>query len=235
MNIGNEKRKKDIVIMGYIVFIIGIIYAISRGNIFESMLGIRALPSLITMVVAGEYFETIDLPFEYMGSRELDVDAVDLAEWRYILGAEHGESLWTFVIDSEEEFMDLYGNHGVDENYVEDFDFENYILLISANSPISAVRISERDRMWDGDMPYVCAEFTYKTEYVRNRMYYHRLPRKEFKFCRKGEIITRKLHIYATPYEKREKPAYGSKQIQFVDSNPFWPKWGWAFSKFNTV
>lgn len=228
-------NKKEAVVIGYIIFIVSIIYAISKGSLLQSMLGMHALPSLITMAIATEYFETIDLPFEYMGNSELDTDAVGLAEWRYILGAEHEESLWTFVIDNEEEFIDLYRDYGVDGSYVEDFDFENYILLISANSPISAVRISERDRMWEEDIPYVCAEFTYKTEYVRNRMYYHRLPRKEFKFRRKGEIITRKLHIYATPYEEREKPAYGSKQIQFVDSNPFWPKWGWAFSKFNNA
>ncbi len=228
-------NKKEMVVIGYIIFIVSIIYAISKGSILESMLGIHALPSIITMIVATEYFETIDLPFEYMGSSELEVDAVGLSEWRYILGAEHGESLWTFAIDDEEEFINLYGNYGVDGSYVEDFDFENYILLISTNSPISAVRISERDRMWDGDIPYVCAEFTYKTEYERNMMYYHRLPRTEFKFWRKGEIIIRKLHIYTIPYEDRKKPEYGSKQIQFVDSNPFWPKWGWAFSKFNTM
>ena len=228
-------KRKEAVIMVYIILIVSTIYAASKGNIFASILGIHALPSLITMMTAAEYFETIDLPFEYIGSSELDVDAVGLSEWRYILGAEQKESLWTFVIDSEEEFEDLYGDYGVDGRWVEDFDFENYILLISANSPISAVRISERDRMWDGDTPYVCAEFTYKTEYERNRMYYHRLPRDNFKFKRKGEIITRKLHIYAPAYEEREKPAYGSKQIHFVDSDPFWSKWGWAFDKLNNV
>lgn len=39
MNIGNEKRKKDIVIMGYIVFIIGIIYAISRETFLNRCWG----------------------------------------------------------------------------------------------------------------------------------------------------------------------------------------------------
>lgn len=228
-------NRKETVIMIYIVLIVSMIYAGSKEGILGTVLGIHALPSLITLVVATEYFETIDLPFEYIGSSQLDIDAVGLAEWRYILGADYRERLWTFVVDDEEEFINLYKNHGVDGSYVEDFDFENYILLISMNRPISAVRISEKDRMWKEDIPYVCAEFTYKTEYEDNRVYYHRLPRTEFKFRRKGEIITRKLHLYATPYEERKKPAYGSKQIQFVDSNPFFPKWGWAFDKFNTI
>lgn len=228
-------KRKEIVIMVSVILAVGMIYVGSREGVLFTVLGAHALPSIITVLVATEYFDAIDLPFEYMGSSELDVDKVGLAEWRFILGAEHRERLWTFVIDDEEEFINLYKDHGMDERYVENFDFENYILLISANRPISAVRISEKDRMWEGDIPYVCAEFTYKTEYETNRMYYHRLPRKEFKYRRKGGIITRKLHIYATPYEERDKPAYGSKQIQFVDSNPFWPKWGWAFSKFNTM
>lgn len=226
-------KRKQIVVMVYIVLLVSILLGKASRYSALGLLSTPLIAPIITILVGTEYLEAMDVPFEYMGSAKLDNESVGMADWRYAQYAAQDEKQWTFVIESEEEFRSEYEEHGVDGSYVENFDFENNILLISLNRPISSVRISERDRVWKDDVPYVCADFTYKTECENNVMYYHKLPRIELNFMRKSEIISTKLHMYNIPYEEREKPAYGSKQTQHVDKNPVWPRWGWAFDMFN--
>jgi hypothetical protein len=227
--------KKKIVIAVYIISLVMIL----AGGTFRTMIlfdwSLPLLPQALVMLAGGEYFDRMDLPFEYLGSARVNDEEVGLADWRSIQYDYADRQQWTFVCDSREEFEERFEKHGIEGKLVRDFDFENNILLLSYTRPIHSVGISERNRMWKDELPYVYADFTYQAECETNVMYYQALPRVELNFKKGEKIETYPLHIYDTPYEERENPEYGDGQLRRVDGDRLFPKWGWAVEKVNTI
>ena len=232
---GDMNTKKKIVIAVYIISLVMIL----AGGGFRTMIlfdwSVPLLPQALVMLVGGEYFDRMDLPFEYLGSARVNDEEVGLADWRSIQYDYADRQQWTFVVDSREEFEERFEKHGIDGKLVRDFDFENNILILSYTRPIHSVGISERNRMWKDKIPYVCADFTYQAECETNVMYYQALPRVELSFKKGEKIEVYPLHIYDTPYEERENPEYGDGQLRRVDGDRLFPKWGWAAEKVNTI
>jgi len=196
--------RKKIVIAVYIISLVMIL----AGGGFRTMIlfdwSVPLLPQALVMLVGGEYFDRMDLPFEYLGSAQVNDEEVGLADWRSIQYDYADRQQWTFVVDSREEFEERFEKHGIDGELVRDFDFENNILLLSYTRPIHSVGISEKYRMWKDELPYVYADFTYQAEQETNVMYYQALPRVELNFKKDGKIEAYPLHIYDTLMRKEK-------------------------------
>ena len=118
----------------------------------------------------------------------------------------------------------------MESELVKGFDFENNILLITINRPLSSVRIMERNTGWKDGKPYASAEFTYKKECEDDTVCFHSLPRVILKYKnRGGEIITSRLSLWKIRYDSRENPPNKVYQIQSVDYTEAARKWIWAF------
>ena len=229
-------KMKRILVM--IIYIVSLAMILVGGNFRTRILfdwSGPLLPQVLIMLVSGEYFDRMDLPFEYLGSSKVNNEEVGLADWRSIQYDYADRQQWTFVVDSREEFEERFEKHGIDGKLVRNFDFESNILLLSYTRPIHSVGISEKKRMWKDELPYVYADFTYQAEQEQNVMYYQALPRVELNFKKGEKIHTYPLHIYDTPYEERENPEYGEGQLRRVDGDRLFPKWGWALEKINTI
>ena len=149
-------KMKRILVM--IIYIVSLAMILVGGNFRTRILfdwSGPLLPQVLIMLVSGEYFDRMDLPFEYLGSSKVNNEEVGLADWRSIQYDYADRQQWTFVVDSREEFEERFEKHGIDGKLVRNFDFENNILLLSYSRPIHSVGISEKKRMWKDELPYV--------------------------------------------------------------------------------
>lgn len=190
--------------------------------------------AVINMMVSLNYIDARGLKFEYIGRDELDREKAEEAEWSGVLDVSLYEKQWTFIADTEEEYQTEYAAYGMESELVKGFDFENNILLITINRPLSSVRIMERNTGWKDGKPYASAEFTYKKECEDDTVCFHSLPRVILKYKnRGGEIITSRLSLWKIRYDSRENPPNKVYQIQSVDYTEAARKWIWAFKYFN--
>lgn len=170
----------------------------------------------ITYMVADEYYSAINVPYHYIGCEMVDQERT--AFYYY-------NEPWAFVIDNREDFETVYAEYGMDETYVEGFDYTENILVLSINYPINQIYALERKVTWQGGIPYISPEFSYQNKMEKGMIYYYEVPRTEVQYEREDEVYTTNLHL--------SNPVYSQKKREHINFFPFFNKWGWAFDKFN--
>ena len=146
-----------------IICFLWVITIIVDKNPREAALFVTSEPvigSIINMIVSWNYINARDLSFEYIGRDELDRGKAEKAEWNEILDVSLYEKQWTFIVDSEAEYQTEYAVYGMESELVSEFDYDNNILLITINRPLSSVRIMEHNTGWKAGIPYASPEFT---------------------------------------------------------------------------
>lgn len=220
-----------------IICFLWVVTIIVDKNPREAALFVTSEPvigSIINMIVSWNYINARDLSFEYIGRDELDRGKAEKAEWNEILDVSLYEKQWTFIVDSEAEYQTEYAVYGMESELVSEFDYDNNILLITINRPLSSVRIMEHNTGWKAGIPYASPEFTYDKECVDDTVCFHSLPRVKLKYRnREGEIITSKLLLWKIKYDDRKEPPNKVEQTQSIDLIKFAKKWIWAFKYSN--
>ena len=220
---------------------IGCILAVISGVLSKGarlflllLIGVPFLLPILVINVAQNYMNAYDIPFEYMGKAGLDVDGKMEAEWGNIIYTDIQKKQWAFIIDSKEEYEESYEQYGFPDEFVGQFDFENNILIVSLNRNISAVRLLEKNTVWQDGIPYAFPEFTYKNQYENNMLYFYKVPRMDITYQNSdGENVSTKLYLWKSDYNDRKIRINGERQIQYVEWIPILKKWNWAFEKIN--
>lgn len=174
-------------------------------------------------MVADEYYSAINVSYHYMGSKMLDQERTEGAEWKGSFY--YYKEPWAFVIDNREEFETVYAAYGMDGTYVEGFDYAENILVLSINYPIDQIYALEREATWQGNVPYISPEFSYQNKMETSMIYYYEVPRTKVQYKKAGKIYKTKLHL--------SNPVYSEKKREHINVFPFFNKWGWAFDRFN--
>lgn len=177
----------------------------------------------ITYAIAHEYYGAVDVPYQYMGSGELDRERAEGAEWKGWFYYEREP--WAFVIDSQEEFDAVYAEHGMDGTYAEGFDYSENILILSINKRIDHIFALEHEVVWHDELPYIAPDFLYQGEMDKDMIYYYKVPRSDVQYETETGTRIAKLHL--------SKPIYDEKRSGHVNFFPLFNKWGWAFDRFN--
>lgn len=98
-------------------------------------------------------------------------------------------------------------------------------MVLSINYQINQIYALERNVTWQGDIPYISPEFSYKNKGEKSMVYYYEVPRTDVQYEKDDDIYTTKLHLL--------NPVYSEKQKVHINFFPFFKKWGWAFDRFN--
>ena len=175
----------------------------------------------VAYMVAEEYCSAIDVPYHYMGQKELRTYIGARWEWLSYV-AIHSMAC---VIDNREEFESEYAAYGLDGSLVEDFDFTENILVVSFNRQIDQICALEQDVMWRDDIPYFAPIFFFKSGLENNVVFYYEVPRTEVRFEKDDEVKVTKLHLGDS--------LRGRDDGEHVNVFPFFNKWCWAFQRFN--
>lgn len=216
-----ERKRIAEIICGFLLFT-AIMGALLDYRMALVYLGEPLIIPAVVYMVADEYCEAINVPYHYMGSKMLDTEQRQGAEWTRVFF--NGQQ-WAFVIDDQEEFEGKYAAYGVDGSLVEDFDYTENILVLSVNRQIDQIYAMETDATWQNDIPYMEPDFSYKNKMENNMVYYYEVPRMKVKYEREDEVKMTDLHL--------SNPDYNEKKRRHVNFFPFFNKWGWAFDKFN--
>lgn len=174
-------------------------------------------------MVANEYYSAINVSYHYMGSKMLNRERIEGAEWKGLYY--YYNEPWAFVVDDREEFETIYAAYGIDGAYMEEFDYAENILVLSINYPIDQIYALEREVTWKGDVPYILPQFSYQNKAEPRMIYYYEVPRTEVQYEKNSKIYTTKLHL--------SNPVYNEKQKEHINVFPVFNKWGWAFDRFN--
>lgn len=188
-------------------------------------LGEPFIAPAITYVVANEYYSAINVPYHYMGSKMLDQERTEGAEWKGSFY--YYKEPWAFVIDDWDEFETVYAAYGIDGTYAEGFDYAENILVLSINYPIDQIFALEKEVTWLGDVPYISPEFSYKNKMETSMIYYYEVPRTEVRYEKEDEVYAANLHLSKPVYSEKKK------KREHINFFPFFNKWGWAFDRFN--
>lgn len=177
----------------------------------------------ITYMIVNEYYGAVEVPYQYMGSGTIDKERAEGAEWKGWFNYEREP--WAFVIDSKEEFDDVYAAHGMDGTYADGFDYEKNILILSINRKIDHIYALEQEVIWHDDIPYIVPAFLYRGAMEKDMIYYYEVPRPDVQYETETGVQITELHL--------SNPVYGTKRSGHVSFFPFFNKWGWAFDRFN--
>ncbi len=91
---------------------------------------------LMLVVVLGDDY--IDVKFEYLGKEAFKRQESNNVE---INAPIDGNDFWAYIADNEEEYCSYYGQNGMSDDIYEQVDFDNYIMVMSVNRPITSIRI----------------------------------------------------------------------------------------------
>ncbi|MCM1424362.1 MAG: hypothetical protein NC415_11200 [bacterium] len=186
-------------------------------------LGEPLVGPMIACMVADEYDSAVNVPYHYLGSKMLDQERTEGADWK---GAfYYYREPWAFVINDREEFETEYAAYGMDGTYAEAFDYAENMLVLSINYPLDQIYAMEREVAWQEDVPYLSPEFSYKNKPETSMIYYYEVPRKDVRYEKEDKVYTAKLHL--------SNPVYSEELREHINFFPFFNKWGWAFDKFN--
>lgn len=220
---------------------IGCVLAVVLGVLSEGarlflllLIGVPFILPIFVINIAQNYMNAYDIPFEYIGEAELDSKKAVEAEWKSVIYTDIQKKQWTFIVDSKEEFEESYKQYGFPDEFIDQFNFEKSILIISLNRNISAVRLLEKNTVWQDGLPYAFPEFTYKNQYENNMLYFYEVPRMDITYQNSaGENVLTKLYLWKADYNDRKIRINGERQIQYVEWIPLLKKWNWAFEKLN--
>lgn len=224
-------RKEKTVIGCILVVIAGALSELARVVIvFYAILPVGFPMFLI--VASGHYMDGYEVTYEYMGEARLDTDRTAGAEWEKVLYGDIYKKQWAFIVDSEEEFEQIYGKYGVPDDLLSQFDYENNILVISINRHVNSIKLLEKGTVWQDGVPYAFPDFTFEGKFDNNQLYFYRVPRIELTYlnCDKEKVVS-KLNMWKVAYADRGQEVNGNIQTHHTEYFPFFPKWSWAWEK----
>lgn len=216
----NEMKRKEI---ACIICVLLLIITLLDYRIGLICLGEPFIAPAIVYMVADKYYSAVNVQYSYIGSRALNQEQTEGAEWKGLFY--YYNEPWAFVVDNREEFETKYAAYGIDGTYLEEFDYTENILVLSINYQINQIYALERKVTWQDGIPYIQPEFSYQNKREKGMVYYYEVPRTDVQYEKDNEIHTAKLRL--------SNPVYSEKQKVHVNFVPIFKKWGWAFDRVN--
>lgn len=187
--------------------------------------------SMIVVVLGNDYIDAIDVKFEYLGKEAFDRQESKNVEINTPI---YRNEFWAYIADNEEEYCSFYGQDGMSDDIYEQVDFDNYIMVMSVNRPITAIRIMKNYPVWQDSEPYSYPQFVFGREEERDMVYYYKVYRIDTTYRRRGEEITSRLKLWAESYFEQKKDKYPKPKPMIESWGPF-KRWKWVFDVFNHI
>lgn len=146
----------------------------------------------------------------------------------------YGYDFWAYIADNEEEYRLNYAECGMSQDIYKSVDFENYIMVMSINRPLSAIRIMKNYPVWEDGIPYSYPQFVFDRNSEKSMVYYYKVYRIDSKYKKKGQEIISRLKLWMEPYSKRNSNEH-PKPEPMIESWGLFKKWNWSFELFNNV
>lgn len=188
--------------------------------------------SLIIILLGNDYMAATDVPFEYLGKELFDRQESKSVEISSAVYGAIGDDFWAYIADDEEEYCSNYGQNGMSEDIYKQVDFDDYIMVISVNRPITAIRIMENDPVWKDSVPYSYPQFVFGREREKEMVYYYKVYRIDTTYHKQGQEIVSKLKLWMEPYSERNDNK-DPKPMPMIEARGPLKKWKWIFDLFN--
>lgn len=188
--------------------------------------------SLIIILLGNNYMATTDVPFEYLGKELFDRQESKNVEISSAIYGAIGDDFWAYIADDEEEYCSNYGQNGMSGDIYEQVDFDDYIMVISVNRPVKAIRIMENYPVWKDSVPYSYPQFVFGREREKEMVYYYKVYRIDTTYQKQGQEIVSKLKLWMEPYSERKDNKY-PKPMPMIEAWGPLKKWKWVFDLFN--
>lgn len=104
--------------------------------------------SLIIALLGNDYMDATDVEFEYLGKETFNRQESKSVEISSAMYGVTGDDFWAYIADNEEEYCSEYAQNGMSKKFYKQVDFENYIMIMSINRPITALRIMKSHPVW---------------------------------------------------------------------------------------
>ena len=186
---------------------------------------------MLVVVLGNDYIDAIDVKFEYLGKEAFDRQESKNVEINTPI---YRNEFWAYIADNEEEYCSFYGQDGMSDDIYEQVDFDNYIMVMSVNRPITAIRIMKNYPVWQDSEPYSYPQFVFGREEERDMVYYYKVYRIDTTYRRRGEEITSRLKLWAESYFEQKKDKYPKPKPMIESWGPF-KRWKWVFDVFNHI
>ena len=189
---------------------------------------------MVMFAIGEEYMGATDIPFEYIGQEPFNFQESKNVEISSSIYGGTGYNFWAYIADDEDEYRMNYGECGMSNDIYEQVDFDDYIMVMSVNRPLTAIRIMKIYPVWEDSVPYSYPQFVFGRKEEKNMIYYYKVYRIETKYQRQGQEIVSRLKLYAESYWERKSGKYPKPMPTIEPWGPF-KKWRWAFDMFNTI
>lgn len=181
----------------------------------------------VVWMIADNYISTTDISFEYLGKEPINLSEINSVE---IYGVNDFQA---YIADSEEEYRLKYEANGMSSVMTDSIEFEDYILVMSLNRPLTAIRIMENYPVWKESVPYSYPQFVFSREEEKNMVYYYKVYRIDTKYQRQGIETVSRLKLWWESYYERDSGKH-PKPKPMTEPQGVFKRWKWAFDLFNT-
>ena len=185
----------------------------------------------IMILVGWIYINTIEIQFEYLGKEYYNADESVNADVTSAVYVGAGYNYWAYVADSEEEYCLEYGQSGMSHDLYKQVDFSNYIMVMSVNRPITAIRILKNFSVFEDEVVSFYPQYVFARKEEKNMVYYYKIYRVDTVYHRCGEERISRLKLFREPYSERNSGK--SPKTEPIIEFPVFKKWKWAFDLFN--
>lgn len=205
-------------------------------RIFAAMVLFTAWYAPIVMgalyIITGvNYMSAVDVAFEYMGKEPLNVEEAKNVEMSSVLYWDKDHNFWAFIADSKEEYYDTYEEYGLSDDMCEIINFDDYILVMSINRPLAAIRIMSNEPVWKDSVPYSYPQFVFERTTEKNMVYYYKVYRIDTKYQRYGQVIVSRLKLWRDSYFDQNSGKEPRPKPRIEKIGPF-KRWDWALQIF---
>lgn len=193
------------------------------------------MPIFIFFIIAllgNDYMDATDVVFEYMGKELFNREESKSVEISSAVYGATGDNFWVYIADNEEDYCSEYAQNGMSKDIYKQVDFENYIMLMSVNRPITALRVMKSYPVWKDSVPYSYPQFVFGRETEKEMVYYYKVYRVDTKYQRQGQETISKLRLWMEPYSERKERKY-PKTIPIIEARGPFKRWKWVFDLFN--
>ena len=201
--------------------------------VFFSTCIIPIVIAVIMISVGWLYINTTDIPFEYLSKECYNADEpanVDVTS--SIFGGE-GYNYWAYIADSEEEYCLEYGQSGMSDDIYRQVDFNDYIMIMSVNRPLAAIRIMKGFPVFEDEKVSSYPQFVFGRKEEKNMVYYYKIYRTDTVYKRYGKEVVSRLKLFKEPYAERNS-GKSPKPVPMIESSGPLKKWKWAFDLYNS-
>lgn len=188
--------------------------------------------SLIIVLLGNDYMATMDIAFEYLGKEPFNRQESKNVEISSAIYGSIGNNFWAYIADNEEEYCSYYAKNGMSKDIYEQVDFDNYIMVMSVNRPVTAIRIMKNYPVWKDSVPYSYPQFVFGREMEREMIYYYKVYRIDTQYQKQGQKIISRLKLWANSYFEQKSSKY-PKPMPMVEAWGPLKKWKWVFDLFN--